>query len=40
MNKTSSKPTPMSTAANLEKDENGKDFDEKKYRSMIVLFSI
>ena len=35
MDKTSSKPTPMSTSVHLEKDDNGKDFDEKLYRSMI-----
>ena len=35
MDKISSKPTPMSTTVHLEKDDNGKDFDEKLYRSMI-----
>ena len=35
MDKTSSKPTRMSTTIHLEKYENRKDFDEKLYRSMI-----
>jgi len=35
MDSTSSKPTQMSTTIHLDKDENGKEFDQKLYHSMI-----
>ena len=35
MENTSTKPTPLSTTTHLDKDENGKNVDQKLYRSMI-----
>ena len=35
MENTFGKPTPMSTTAHLDQDENGKNVDQKLYRSMI-----
>ena len=35
MENTSSKSTPMSTTIHLDRDENGKNLDQKQYRSMI-----
>ncbi|MDQ4222828.1 hypothetical protein RBK84_00360, partial [Pseudomonas aeruginosa] len=35
MENTSSKSTPMSTIIHLDRDENGKNVDQKNYRSMI-----